>query len=359
MTDPRGRPSLPGRVPAILVLLSAAALVPAWGAVELPPGPAADATARIPPGTAPAPLPAVADDAWTKPVTWKRSAELLVAEAASAKPDPARRAELALLALAQHRYADAWIRYAECADSAPTLAALLPHFLPGVPVARAANLALADGAVLAPAMPPFLADAPPPPRGYVQRRAMRIDRVPVGGSVLSLRVSVENEGVQIDVDHVEGPPVKVAIRFPEDPEFGYSDEYVDWFRQDQRGAPHEVALKAGDETHTLYARFEPRKPDWPTKEPDLVPAQLENGSILLLAGPSAEERALADAVAAFLREGPLRIQARRADSRAAAPEPFGVAIDLTSDADRARKLAWLAGTVERRVLEGARLARPR
>ncbi len=343
-------------------LLSAAALVLA-GAVELPPSPAADATARIPPGTAPAALPAVADDAWTKPATWKRHAELLAAEAAAAKPDPARRAELALLALAQRRWADAWSRYTECADSAPTLAALLPHFLPGVPVSHAANAPLgADPsfvAVLAPALPPFVADVPPPPRGYVQRRAMRIDRIAIGTSVLSMRVSVENEGVQIDLDHVEGPPVKVAVRFPEDPEFGFSDEYVDWYRQDQRGVPHEVALKPKDDTHTLYARFEPRKPDWPTKEPDLVPAQLENGSILLLSGTAPEERALADAVAAFLRDGPLGIQARRAESRAAAPEPFGVAIDLTNDADRARKLAWLAGTVERRALERARAAKTR
>jgi len=117
--------------------------------------------------------------------------------------------------------------------------------------------------------------------------------------------------------------------------------------------PHEVASKPGDETHTLYARFEPRRPDWPTKEPDLVPAQLENGSILLLSGPSTEERALADSVAAFLRDGPLAIQARLADSRAAAPEPFGLAIDLTNVEERARKLAWLAGTVERRALERA------
>ena len=339
---------------ALLDLLAVAALVQGPAVLELPPSLAAEATARIPQGTAPAALPVIADDAWTKGATWKREAELLAAEATAAKPDPARRAELALLALAQHRYVDAWNRYAECADSAPTLAALLPHFLPGVPVSRAGNAALADGAVLVPAMPPFLGDAPLPPRGFVQRRAMRVARLEVGGAVLALRISVENEGVQIDLDHVEGPAVKVAIRFPEDPEFGFSDEYVDWFRQDERGVPHEVASKPGDETHTLYARFEPRRPDWPTKEPDLVPAQLENGSVLLLSGPSAEDRALADAVAAFLRDGPLAIQARRADSRAAAPEPFGLAIDLTSAGDRARKLAWLAGAVERRVLERGR-----
>jgi hypothetical protein len=312
--------------------------------VELPPGPAAEATARLVPQAAPAALPNVADDAFATAAGWKRFGELLSAESTGGAPDPARRAELALFALAQHRYGDAWAHYAQCASSPATLAALLDRFLPGV---RSSGKAT----VLEPALPPLRTDVALPPRGYVQQRAMRIGAFSVGGATVAMRVSVEPEGVEIDVEHASGPAVTLSIAIPEDPEFGYSDEYVDWFRQDERGVPHEVALKPGDEPHVLYARFEPRRPDWPTKEPDLVPAQLENGSILLLSGPSTEERALADAVGAFLSEGPLKIRARRADSRAAAPEPFGVAIDLTNAKERARKLAWLAGAVERRVLD--------
>jgi hypothetical protein len=324
--------------------------------LELPPSRAADVTARIPADAAPAKLPEIAEDAWAKPATWKRFGDLLAAEAAAKEPDPARRAELALLALAGHRYGDAWERYEECAGSPPTLAALLPHFLPGIPVSRGADRALEDGAVLAPALPPFLGDVALPPRGYLQRRAMRIGNVAVGAARIALRISVEGEGVEIDVEHVSGPAVKIAVRIPEDPEYGFSDEYVDWYRQEERSVPHAVALAPGDEPHTVYARFEPRRAEWPTKEPDLVPAQLENGTVRLLAGSSPEDRALADAVAAFLSASPLRIAARRMDSRGATAEPFGVEIDLSRPADRARKLAWIAGAVEKRVLGEKRVS---
>lgn len=335
---------------AFLALSVAAVVQAAPPSIELPAGPAAEATARIPADTAPAALPAIAADAWTKPATWKRFGELLAAEGSASAPDPARRAELALLALAQHRYEDAWARYAECAGSPPTLAALLPRFLPGRTGA---------GAVLAPALPPIRTDVQAPPRGYVQRRAMRIASLGVGGAVVALRVSVEAEGVEIDVEHVSGPAVTLSVAIPEDPEFGFSDEYVDWYRQEQRGVPHEVSLKPGDEAHTLYARFEPRRAEWPTREPDAVPAGLEQGTVRLLAGSAPEERAVAEAVASFLSSSPLKIAARVEDAKKPSAEPFGVAIDLEKPGDRARKLAWIAGSVERRVLGRANPARPR
>jgi hypothetical protein len=324
-----------------VLLAIAAVLQSAAPSIELPAGKAAEATARIPAGTAAAALPAVAEDAWTKPATWKRYGELLAAEASSPAPDPGRRAELALLALAQRRYEDAWARYAECASSPATLAALLPRFLPG---------RTAGPSVFAPALPPIRVDVQAPPRGYVQRRAMRIGDLAVGGAVVAMRVSVEAEGVEIDVEHVSGPAVKLSIRIPEDPEFGFSDEYVDWYRQEARGIPHEVEVKPGDEAHTLYARFEPRRPEWPTREPELVPAQLENGMIRLFGGSSADERKLGDAVAAFLSSSPLRISAEAVDSKTSGTEPFGVAIDLSRAGERPRKLAWIAGSVERRLL---------
>ena len=320
--------------------------------IELPPGPAADATAQLALSTRPAELPKVLDDAFATPAGWKRLGELLAAESSAGAPDPARRAELALLALAQHRYEDAWTRYAECASSPATLAALLGRFLPGHRPSR-------DATVLAPALPPLRADIPQPPRGYVQRRAMKIGAFVAGATTLAMRVSVEAEGVEIEVEHVSGPPVTLAIAIPEDPEFGYSDEYVDWYRQERRGIPHEVALKPGDEPHVLYGRFEPRRAEWPTREPEGIPAQLENGTLRLFAGTSGEDRELAGAVASFLSASPLRVSARAADSPGPNAEPFGVVIDLSKEADRARKLAWIAGAVERRALGAKPASRPR
>src|SRR6186713_777615 len=185
--------------------------------IELPAGPAAELAARLDPGVTPAELPVVAEQAWARGETWKRWSELLKLEAGAAGPDPARRAELALLALEQGRYEDAWDRFAQCAPAPPVAAALLARLLPGAPAGP-----LADGAVLRPALPPPGA-ASTPPRG-IDRRAMRIEGLAVGAAVIGLRISVEVEGVQIDVEHLSGGPAKLSIAIPEDPRFGFSDE---------------------------------------------------------------------------------------------------------------------------------------
>jgi len=327
--------------------------------VELPPGPAADALARISADTVALELPKVPAGAWESPATWKRFSELLTAESAGAARDPARRAELALLALAQKRWEDAWARFSDCAASPPALAALLPHFLPGA----ASGGALEDGAVLRPALPPLrapAADDPPIPRGAVQRREMKITGLVVGAATISVRVSVEGEGIEIDVEHLSGGEAKLAIVIPADPLYGFADEYMDWYRQEERGIPHGIDVRAGDEAHTLYARFEPRKPEWPSLLPEKLPAQIESGTLWL--DPGADERAhpLLEAVAASLASGPLRIEARvvdRArllDPKGTRAEGMGVRVDLSDAGSRPRKLAWIAGAIEQRALKAPR-----
>src|SRR5258706_584115 len=136
----------------------------------------------------------------------------------------------------------------------------------------ARNAAPRAGAIRRPAFPPHATGAGEIPRGAVERRAMRIDGVRVGTATIALRVSVEGEGVEIDVEHRGGGDVELKIAIPVDPQFAFADEYVDWFRQEERGVPHVVAVHAGDEPHTLYARFEPRRPEWPSRMPDKLPA---------------------------------------------------------------------------------------
>jgi len=332
----------------------ALAPTPPPGGIELPPGPAADAAARIAPDTEPAALPAIPEDAWSRPATWKRFAELLSAEARGAAPDPSRRAELALLALAQRRWEDAWARFADCAASPAIAAALLPRFLPG---AAKGDLP-ADGAVLAPALPPLVPGGPEIPRGAVQRRAMKIDALAVGQAKLSLKVSVEGEGVEIDVEHLSGGAAKLAISIPEHPEFGYADEYVDWIHQEARGVAHEVTVAPGDEVHTLYARFEPRRAEWPTRLPASLPAQIEHGTVWLDPGPGGEDRALLESVAECLSAGPLRLAARIGAPRGEKEEGIGIRIDLSHRAERPRKLAWIAGALEERALARPPAAKP-
>lgn len=319
--------------------------------IELPAGPAADVVARLESGQ-PDVLPIPPPDPWARPETWKRWAELLTLECKASRPDPLRRAELALLALAQGRYEDAWERFEQCGSSPAVARALLPHFLPG-----ARSTPLADGVALAPALPPpssAEARAAGSVRAGVDRRSMKIDGLVVGAATIALKVSVEIEGVQIDVQHLSGGPVQLAIAIPKDPRFGFSDEYVDWYRAEVKGVAHALSIQPGDEEHTLYARFEPRAPEWPTLLPEDVPAQVATGGLRIVARAGNGELDLLRAVAESLAAGPLHLPAVLHEAGSPSGDFLGVTIDLTEAALRPRKLAWIAGAVERRCF-----ARPR
>jgi hypothetical protein len=233
---------------------------------------------------------------------------------------------------------------------------LLPRFLPGVsePAREPDDLvpALPDGAVLRPSLPPPSGTAR---ERSVDRRAMALARVKVGEAVLSLRVALEAEGVQIDVGHVEGGAARVRIAIPRPEEFEVAHEYVDWYRQDSKGVPHELALQPGDDPHTLYGRFEPRRPRWPTRVPARLPAQLEAGCLWLEIGDGDPDRGRFEKIAQCLAGSPLELccalrspfAAAGADSRSTWTE---VRADFTDPGVRAQKLAWLCSSVERFVL---------
>jgi hypothetical protein len=189
-------------------------------------------------------------------------------------------------------------------------------------------------------------------RAGIDRRSMEIDGLVVGAATIALKVSVEIEGVQIDVRHLSGGPVKLAVAIPRDPRFDFSDEYVDWYRAEVKGVAHELSIQPGDAEHTLYARFEPRAPEWPTLLPEGVPAQIVTGGLRFVLPADADDRDRLRGVAASLAGGPLRIPVSWGDETPA--DFLGVTIDLTDPAIRPRKLAWIAAAVERRSL-----ARPR
>jgi len=190
----------------------------------------------------------------------------------------------------------------------------------------------------------------------IDRRAMKITGLKVGAAVISMRVSVEPEGVQIDLAHLSGGAAKLSVLVPEDPQYAFADEYVDWYRQEKKGAAHAIELKPGDDVRTLYARFEPRPLAWPTALPERIPSGIETGTLWLVAAPGDPDRALLEAVAASLEHGPLRLRARLCDPVAADRHGggIGIAVDLTPSEGRDRKLAWLASSVERTALDALR-----
>lgn len=334
----------------LAALLCQSAPVPAADGprVELPEGAASRAVALLRPDTKPAEIPAplaLGADPWATPAviaTWSSA----VARASADRSALAPRAELALLSLAQERYDDAWAHFAACAEQPEIVAALLPRFLPGA-VSTSAIAELADGAVLRPALPPPSARAAD---ARVDRRAMSVQRFRVGAAELSLKVSVEAEGVQIEVRHLAGGACKLSIVLPQPSDAESEIEYVDWYRQETLRTPHELALEPGGDERVVYARLAPRPSAWPRSEGALA-AQLRLGELWLEVARDDARSDVIEALARALAAPPFGLRATTRDPRDPRPtDANGVAVDLAASADRPRKLAHLVSAAERLAL---------
>ncbi len=343
---------------------------------EVPAGAVSDRIALLGPAQVPAVLPRAQEAVdWLDPATFERWRAALAIANARANPDSATedlavgaraRADLALLALAQDRAADAWDHFTRAAIDPAVAAALLPRFLPGIPVGAdlgAGGLGgpLPDGVELAPATPPNTRAIE---RGRIERRAMRVRGLRVGDAVLGLRIAVEPEGVQIDVEHISGGPARVAVKLPTEPGFGFANEYVDWFQAEKRGVAHVLEIRPGDEEHTLYGRFEPREEVPRIALPVAAPAAVELGGIAIRPEPGAEGRARAGALARALGGAPLALKARIVETGGHAGNTTGpgseagaaksgwspILVDLADPRTSAAKVAALCGALERFTL---------
>ena len=99
----------------------------------------------------------------------------------------------------------------------------------------------------------------------------------------------------------------------------------------------------------------PLDPLLPGRLPDEPPAALARGGLVLALAPGDPERALFDAIAASLAAPPLSLACSVLEVAPGGPRPgSGVVFDLARVADRGRRLAWLASSVERFVLDGGR-----
>ncbi len=290
------------------------------GAFGWPQGPLHDALLALPADTRPAvaraPLwPAdPADPAWVTPgeatasgpvagpagpralaAPW--AAWVSAVEGYAAEPHGRAALDLAEIALAQGRDEWAWRCLAGAVAQHPReAAALLPRFWPGwtpppgsAPQAPGGALAaLPAGVTLAPALPPPVTDDP---EVLLAPRAMDLDGLRIGDTVVNLRLHVRGDGVDFRVEHVSGPAVEFLVVLPYPPGFKAHLEYADWDRQERVGGPLPVRVIPGEEAYRLWGRFrrDGRRPEW--RLPDPLPEQVRLGGLSLALDPRAPEHA--------------------------------------------------------------------
>lgn len=331
----------------------------------LPDGPAARAWAGVGATTEPNALPAAWGEldgprAWERAATWTRWADLVEAEGRAADGDPAARAGLFVLALRQGRTRDAWTHFARLTASPGWAARVLPLALPGVGAAVGVGAGgrvapLPDGALLQPALPPTRGDGGGPGPGLEWGRAV-VRGLRVGDALVDLSIGIEADGVQVDLDHRGGGPARVAVLLPEPEGYRIRAEYNDWFRQETLREPLVVELAPGDETHSLFGRLIERAVALPGPA-QRVPEQIREGELWLADEPEDAPQAAVAArtPVAAVRDALARlcgvVVRVRSLEPGAEPAPFGTRVELPADAaERAARLRYLAGAVERLVL---------
>lgn len=214
-------------------------------------------------------------------------------EGYAADPAGVAALDLAEIALAQGRDEWAWRCFAKGAAAHPArAAALLPRFWPGwtapagqVPDAPGGGVrALPAGVTLRPALPPPVTDDP---EVLLAPRALDLDGLRIGDTVVNLRLHVRGDGVDFRVEHVSGPGVEFQVVLPYPPGFKAHLEYADWDRQESVGGPLPVRVTPGEEPYRLWGRFrrDGQRPEW--RLPSPLPEQVRQGGLSLALDPRA------------------------------------------------------------------------
>lgn len=329
-------------------------VTPGPGTVSLPRGTAARALDELERGTAAKPFgyawPAWDERSaagWGGEPTWRRWVELLRAERAAETSDPARRAELALVAHLQGRHGDAWEHFSAAAAEPAWLATLLPLFVPGVPLELATSRApLPEGVLLTPSLPP----SDVPGAGLRQLAGTRLEALSfqVGAAELRLALSVDRDGLEIKLVHLSGASTRVRVLPPVPRGIEPGLVFADWEKRPGELVPIEFVLTAEDPEHTLWLTFHPPRDHLPNPPLELVRTPSVARGILVLSPTGAEPHLVAFTHAlAELFEVPCELFSSDHVPRAGL-EPLVLRLDTSSDGER--RLAHWLGHAERHFL---------
>lgn len=324
--------------------------------ITLPDGPVAKILAQVDPGQLPAGLPAGAaawfePDCWLRTETWRTWASLVMAEAEEPGRDPARRAQLALLARAQGRGQDAW-QHLIALDGQPAwIAAVAPRLFPGIPMdvplgPGGRPKSIPAGTILRPLLPPR---SPEAPTWRIEWRNASYGLLPVGESEVDLLMMLEGTGVQAEFTHRRGPAVQLGMLLPEPEAHEIRVEYINWSRQDALRVPMVVTISAEDEEpQALYGRIRALPAQFPTPVAGHVPRQLTEGGLWLDLPEGDADREWLEPLTGVLSDlvgAPVRIG--RPDPEAADALPVsGTIVRWNAHTDRAAVLRYLTSTIE-------------
>jgi hypothetical protein len=235
------------------------------------------------------------------------------------------------------------------------MAAVVPYLMPGVPLdllaegGGAPGLGLPDGVILRPALPPQPVAAIDVVHGFarVPPREMTIHDVRIGEGLVSIRMAIEYDGVQIDVTHLSGEPVSLWAELPQPPDFQIRVEYLDWTRRETVGEPVEMSVSADKQKRHLFGRFRPRALTWTDSVPDRFDARFARHGLRLTLRPDDPDEGRIRGFAAGLTalfEKPAEVVV---GGGAAPSSPWpGIKLQLAQDDDRERKLDGLTSLAE-------------
>ena len=223
---------------------------------------------------------------WGGEVAWRRWVELLRAEAAARPSTPSRRAELACLARLQGRDGDAWGHLLACEAEPGLVAALLPHFSPGVPRELLDEKTLPDGVVLTPALPPV--DEARAGLRWLAGTKIERREFTVGEARCALTVSVDRDGLEVSVRHLSGGPARVRVSAPLPGGVEPGLLFADWEKLPGHVGPVEFRLDAESNEHSLWLTFQPPRVRWPSPPLAMLRAPLP-GQELWLVSPRGDE----------------------------------------------------------------------
>jgi len=235
------------------------------------------------------------DDAgWDRVEPWIEWAKLVRAEADSEFSKPLRRADLARAAAATGRHEDAWFHFVETKSERSVSAALLPYLFPGVPLDSPPGAPLASGVTLRPLLPPPTERLP---YGSFDPATLRVDQLAIGPARVSFELDLARDGVQIDVTHLSGDSVELALVMATPSGYATTVEYLDWDRLADVGVARTIRSSPSSETeteHSYWGRFSPRELAWPgisDVDSESLLARLQRIGIRIEAAPSLEARA--------------------------------------------------------------------